>query len=102
MTLPISPELVMASGLFGLDLCQSRGGRDVQAGLPPGGWSSDSATMRIRNSGRLEPSRSSICHSEFCWSLREMPPTMSPQTEVSSFQAALWSASSVPWSSVPE
>jgi len=37
MTLPISPQLVMASGLFGLDLCQSRGGRDMQAGFPPRG-----------------------------------------------------------------
>jgi hypothetical protein len=56
----------------------------------------DSPTRRIRNTGRLDSSRSSISHSESCLSLREIPPTILAQTLVSSCQAALRSANSVP------
>lgn len=51
--------------------------------------SNDSATIRMRKMGRFDSSSSSICHSEFCLSLREMPAAMSAQVLVNAFQAAL-------------
>lgn len=64
--------------------------------------SSDSATILMRKMGRLDSSSSSICHSEFCLSLREMLAAMSAQVPVSAFHAALRSAHSVPNSDAPE
>ena len=72
----------------------------IQAGQgqvsPERAFSSDSATRRIRKTGCLDSSRSSICHSEPCLSLREIPPTISAQTLVNSFHAASRSASRCP------
>src|ERR1700694_5075031 len=68
----------------------------ITSKLRPGGESTHSSTSRIRKTGFLDSSKSSICHSAFSWSLREMPPTISPQTLVNSFHAASRSASSVP------
>ena len=48
-----------------------------------------SATRQIRNTGFLNSSSNSICHSAFSESFREMSAIMSPQTPVISFQAAL-------------
>ena len=64
--------------------------------------SSVSASTRILNTGFRDSSRSSICHSVCCCSLRAMLPTRSPQTLVISAQAASLSARSNPSPDVPE
>jgi len=52
------------------------------------GYASVSATRRILNTGFLASSSNSICHSAFCFRLREMLPTRLPQTLVISAQAS--------------